>query len=38
MGNHNISTNDTTNLRVTLEIGLKGKRVVVVAPDELTEH
>src|SRR6476619_4802408 len=35
MGNHtnNANTNDTNNLRVTLEIGLRGKRVVAVAAD-----
>src|SRR3954467_6586867 len=33
MGNHSDKTNDTNDLRVMLEIGLRGKRVVAVAPD-----
>lgn len=33
MGNHTNNTNDTNDLRVMLEIGLRGKRVVAVAPD-----
>src|SRR3954466_13539844 len=42
MGNHSKNSknsndaddaNETNNLRVTLEIGLRGKRVVAVAPD-----
>lgn len=33
MGNHTSNTNDTNHIRVTLEIGLKGKRVVAVAAD-----
>ena len=33
MGNHTNNTKDTNNLRVMLEIGLRGKRVVAVAPD-----
>ena len=32
MGNHTNNTKDTNNLRVMLEIGLRGKRVVAVAP------
>ena len=33
MGNHTNNTKHTNNLRVMLEIGLRGKRVVAVAPD-----
>jgi len=33
VGNHTNNTKDTNNLRVMLEIGLRGKRVVAVAPD-----
>ena len=33
MGNHTNNTNDTNDLRVMLEIGLRGKRVVAVASD-----
>jgi len=32
VGNHTNNTKDTNNLRVMLEIGLRGKRVVAVAP------
>jgi hypothetical protein len=33
VGNHTNNTNNTNDFRVTLEIGLRGKRVVAVAPD-----
>ncbi len=33
MGNHTNDTNDTNRVRVTLEIGPRGKKVVAVAPD-----
>jgi len=33
VGNHTKNTNDPNDLRVMLEIGLRGKRVVAVAPD-----